>query len=251
MCTITLAWQLFEESPVIVAANRDELLDRPSEPPARREWETTVVAPKDSEASGTWIGYNEYGVVVALTNRWTDDSLPKDRSRGLLVREALQYESAEAATRFVERDLDERSYEGFNLLAVDPNSALLVEWDGNRRVRNFDPGVHVVVNVGADGAFNIPSKRESHALEQAENARAVRQHLQPEPGEDGDRWLQRAAETIADHDFGVCIHRDQFGTRSSSLVHHRGETIEYRFADGPPCETAFEPVAASLPLKRD
>jgi len=245
VCTLVLAWQVFADTPVVVAANRDELLDRPSEPPAVRDWETRAVAPLDSEAGGTWIGYNEYGVLVAITNRWTDGELGGDRSRGLLVRDALGFESAEDAVRSVERDLDTRSYEGFNLVVADEAAAILLEWDGGRRLCHFEPGVHVVVNTGADGAFTIPDHRAEAAQKQADNAEAVRAALQPEPGEGGVAWLDRAAAVIADHEYGVCVHRDGFGTRSSSLIRLGAECV-YEFADGPPCRTSFERVEGQV-----
>jgi len=242
VCTITLAWQCFEEAPLIVAANRDEFLDRPSAPPAVREWGRQVIAPQDQDAAGTWIGYNEAGLLVAITNRWTPTELDGERSRGLLVRDALGEDSADDAVRLVERELDERSYEGFNLLVADSSSALLAEYDGNRRIGTLDPGVHVVVNVGANGQYDIPSARAEAGRQQAENANAVRTALQPEPAEAGEEWLDRAATVIGDHEYGVCLHRDQFGTRSSSLVYVGKGDVRYRYADGPPCETAFEPV---------
>jgi len=244
VCTITLAWQTFEDAPVIVAANRDEALDRPSEPPERRAWEQPVVAPKDAEADGTWIGYNEHGVLVAITNRWTEASVDGDRSRGLLVRDTLDHKSAEAAVRYVERDLDNRTYEGFNLLVVDRNSALLVEYDGSRRVSPLGPGVHVIVNVGADGNYEIPAQRNEAGIAQAENASRLREALTPEPGESGGEWLDRAGESISDHEYGVCLHGDGFGTRSSSLIRIGGERTSYWYADGPPCRTEYELVAA-------
>jgi uncharacterized protein with NRDE domain len=251
VCTLTLAWQVFEDAPVVVAANRDEQLGRLSEPPARRDWEAAVVAPKDAEAAGTWIGYNEYGVLVAITNRWTDADLTAGRSRGLLVRDALRHRTAEDAIRDVERELDERSYDGFNLLAADANAAVLVEWDGRRRVRNLDPGVHVVVNVGADGVYSIPSHRPEVGEQQANNADAVRTALQPEPGETSREWMDRAAAVISDHDCGVCVHGDGFGTRSSSLIRIGTEGAAYDFANGPPCETPFEPVTESVTTQTD
>ena len=51
MCTLVLAWQVFADYPVVVAANRDEALDRPSEPPTRIGEEPGVVAPRDADAS--------------------------------------------------------------------------------------------------------------------------------------------------------------------------------------------------------
>lgn len=246
MCTLTFTWQVFEDAPLVVAANRDEQVGRPSEPPAKRDWERPVVAPRDGEAGGTWLGYNDAGVFVAITNRWINADLTGDRSRGLLVRDALDHDTAGEAVRFVERELDERAYEGFNLVVADESAALLVEWDGRARVRNMIPGVHVVVNVGADGSYTIPGHRPDIGKAQAENAEQVRTALQPDPGEDSRAWLDRAAGVISDHDYGVCIHGDGFGTRSSSLVHFGAEGTRYEFAPGPPCETAFEPVDAWL-----
>ena len=244
VCTLTLAWQVFPDAPVVAAANRDEALDRPSEPPSVIETDPTVVAPRDAEAGGTWIGYNGHGLFVAITNRWTGESVAGDRSRGLLVRDALRQPSAEDATRLVERELDERTYEGFNLVLADANAALLIEWDGtSRRVTNFDPGVHVVVNVGADGRYAIPAERAEVGRRQAENADRVAAALAPEPGESSREWRDRAADVISDHDYGVCIHRDSFGTRSSSLVTIGPGGASYRFADGPPCETPYRDVA--------
>jgi len=241
VCTIVLAWQVFEDTPIAFAANRDELLDRPSEPPERRQWGTEVVAPADAEAEGTWEGYNEHGLLVAVTNRWVDAELAGERSRGLLVRDCLSHESAEDAARAVENAVREAEYDGFNLLLADENAALLLEWDGQLAVRNFEPGVHVVVNVGADGDYRIPESRADVGEQQAVNADHLRETMQVEPGESVDAWLDRAGDTVADHEYGVCVHGDGFGTRSSSLI-ALGNGGRYQFADGPPCETEYLPV---------
>ncbi|MFB6140315.1 MAG: NRDE family protein [Halosimplex sp.] len=266
MCTLVFAWQVFTDAPVVAAANRDELLDRPSTPPAVIDGSPRVVAPRDEEAGGTWIGYNEHGLFVAITNRWTGREARREgasrdserlenasgepaaeRSRGLLVRDALGQSSAEEAARLVERELDERTYDGFNLVLADANAALLVEWDGeSRRVGNFDPGVHVVVNVGADGDYAIPEARAEAGEAQAENAAKVASALQVEPGERSTAWLDRAADVISDHEYGVCVHRDRFGTRSSSLVEIGREGSRYRYADGPPCETDYRDVEGQI-----
>jgi uncharacterized protein with NRDE domain len=244
VCTLSVAWQVFDDAPLVVAANRDERLDRPSEPPARRDWARPVIAPQDREASGTWIGYNDAGVFAALTNRWLDDRPPAARSRGLLVRDVLGYERAETAARYVEDELQTTSYDGFNLLLADDTAAVLIEWDGRPSVRTLFPGVHVVVNVGADGRYRVPEARAEAGERQAENADALRTALQPEPGATADAWLDRAATLVRDHDYGVCVHGDGYGTRSSSLLLLGPDRREFRFANGPPCETDYEPVSA-------
>jgi len=246
VCTLVLAWQVFPDAPVVVGANRDESLDRPSEPPALRDWETRVVAPADTEAGGTWLGYNEDGLLAALTNRWVDDHPPGDRSRGLLVRDALRHGSAESAVRYVERELDARSYEGFNLVFADASAAVLVEWDGTRRLRHLDPGVHVVVNVGADGDYVVPSHRPAAGRDQAENADGLRRRLQPEPGEGSREWLDRVGTALGDHDCGVCVHGDGFGTRSSSLITLGTDGATYEYAPGPPCRSPYERVESQF-----
>ena len=97
MCTLVIAWQALSDAPVAVAANRDEALDRPSSPPSVREGDPRVVAPRDDEAGGTWIGYNERGLFVGLSNRWTDEGPEGERSRGLLVDDLLRTPDTDAS----------------------------------------------------------------------------------------------------------------------------------------------------------
>jgi hypothetical protein len=270
MCTLTVAWGVFEDEPLVVAANRDELLDRPSTGPERYDGERRTVTPRDETAGGTWIGYNERGLFAGITNRWTGDERTADRSRGLLMRDVLDQPTAKAAVRLIEREVGARSYAGFNLLvadgfagrpptafaeseeagpvagADDPAAAILVEYDGTLRTTTLDPGVHVVVNVGADGRYVIPDRRRDPAERQAANADRLRAHLQPEPGESPTAWRDRARAAIRDHDFGVCVHGDGFGTRSSSVLSFGEGGVAYEYADGPPCETEYERVTASV-----
>lgn len=245
MCTLILAWHLFPDTAIVAAANRDEYYDRPADPPAVRPGEPPFVAPLDEQAGGTWIGYNAAGVFTAITNRWVDGSLGGDRSRGLLVRDLLAKETAETAARHVERAVEADEYDGFNLVIADADAALYLEWDGQLRVRTWEPGIHVVVNVGADGTFTLPAARQQPAERQAEGARRAHTTLRPEPGEGVDAWLDRATEVLRDHDYGLCVHGDGFGTRSSSLVLIGEEGSEFRHAEGPPCETAYETVRGS------
>jgi uncharacterized protein with NRDE domain len=255
VCTLTIAWQVFPETPVSVAANRDERLDRPSEPPGRRGSNPSIVAPRDARAGGTWIGYNGAGLFAGITNRW-DAATTGDRSRGLLVDDVLHEPDARSAAELVERAVETDGYAGFNLVVADRTAAVLFEWDGRLRRTRLDPGVHVVVNAGAalggGGAVTDlfatpdgPPARVERAVEQAESARAVRGALTPEPGEDADGWLDRAGAVLGDHEFGVCVHADGYGTRSSSLLRLDADgDAAYRFAPGAPCETAYRPIDA-------
>lgn len=243
MCTLILAWRVFADAPVVVAANRDEAVDRPSTPPERRDGDPVVVAPRDGRAGGTWVGYNEAGVFVGVSNRWTDRDLPAGRSRGLLVADALGQRSTDDVAGAVEDALVTDRYEGFNLLVADAESAVILEWDGRLSVTELDPGLHVMMNAGYDDAFRLPGTYADAARGQERTARAVRRTLAVEPDETAAGWLDRAAAVLADHEHGVCVHGDGYGTRSSSLIAlHVDGTATYQYADGPPCETPFEPV---------
>ncbi|WP_435195141.1 NRDE family protein [Natronomonas sp. EA1] len=255
MCTLTFAWQVLD-TPLAVAANRDEALARPSAPPEVFGDSPRIIAPRDEEAGGTWQGYNDSNLFVALTNRWTERE--GSRSRGLLVRDALSYGSAREVLAYVREELRERAYEPFHLLAVDTEDALLVEWDGDLTVHELAPGTYVVVNVGwvgetvgpADAAAPqriesvfVPGRRPEVGEGQAANARKVLDALVAEPGEGWQSWTDRAGTVLGDHDYGVCLHGDGFGTKSSSLI-VPGEW--YGFADGPPCETPYESVEGEV-----
>lgn len=243
MCTLALAFQVFPDAPVVVAANRDELLDRPSTPPERQDGSPAIIAPRDEEAGGTWIGYNDHGLFAAITNRWTDTDLAGERSRGLLMLDVLRQPDVDTAASTVEAAVTGDEYEGFYLVAADAASAVVFEWDGELQVSSLDPGLHVVMNTGFDDRFRYPAHRPEAAKQQADSARLVRERLGPRADETATDWLNRAGEVLGDHDVGVCVHGDGYGTRSSSLIviSADGEAT-YRFADGPPCRTSFESI---------
>ncbi len=266
MCTLTLALRVFPEAPVVLVANRDESLTRPSKPPTVRPGSPTVVAPRDALAGGTWIGVTETGLVAAITNRWLDVEVDADRSRGLLVEACLAESTARAAVERLRRELARHRYDGFNLVLADATAAYLVAYDGRPSTIRLDPGTHVVGNVGGvvNGTerFTVPERRAAAGVERVESARRVAAALVPavdrsaaasaeergdEPAEgreaeSADEWGDRAADVLADHDYGACLHGDGFGTRSCSRI-RTGTAPRFAFADGPPCETPLEPIA--------
>jgi uncharacterized protein with NRDE domain len=239
VCTLVIAWQVLADAAVAVAANRDEALDRPAEPPDVIDGEPAIVAPRDAEAGGTWLGYNDRGLLVGLSNRWTDTEVEGELSRGLLVRDLLGAETADAAASQLEEAVRAQAYEPFNLVVADASAAMVFEWDGRLRVSELAPGVHAVLNAGWDDRFVAVEGREALVERQVESARRIRQVLAVGPDETAEDWLDRAGEALADHDLGVCVHRDGFGTRSSSLIALSEDGANYRFADGPPCEVDY------------
>lgn len=243
MCTLILAFKEFSDSPIVVAANRDEQQDRPSSPPELLETTPRSIGPVDRKAGGTWIGFNEKSVFTGITNRWSTSTLPADRSRGLLVRDVLNTTSAKDGILTVINELLSRSYDGFNLVIADPTMAYIITWDGTIELTALHPGVHVVMNAGFNDSFTTTGTHESRRDEQATNAKRIRNELKPINNDSPAEWLERAQSILSDHDYGVCVHDNGYGTRSSSLITiFDDEPSTYLFADGPPCEHDFTPV---------
>src|SRR5712692_8012823 len=70
VCTLICAFRVFPRWPLIVAANRDEHLNRPASPPRLWPGDLSFVAPRDEAAGGTWLGLNSAGLFVGVTNRF-------------------------------------------------------------------------------------------------------------------------------------------------------------------------------------
>ena len=87
MCLIALAYKVHPEYPLILAANRDEFLDRPADPARFWPAEPHVLAGRDRKAGGTWMGITTTGHFAALTNYRDLRTTPvQGPSRGVLVR---------------------------------------------------------------------------------------------------------------------------------------------------------------------
>src|SRR5207245_11698507 len=100
--------------------NRDESSMRPADPPAGLDGTPVIVAPRDRQAGGTWLGASGTGLVVALSNRRGRTS-PSARSRGQLVLDALRQPSVSGVDVFLQRDVREHESSYWNLLSAFAN----------------------------------------------------------------------------------------------------------------------------------
>jgi Transport and Golgi organisation 2 len=120
MCTLVILRRPGHDWPLVLAANRDEMIDRPWRAPGRH-WpdRPEVVAGLDELAGGSWLGLNDFGVAAGILNRFgTLGPAPGQRSRGELVLEALDHADAAEAAQAL-GDLDPRAYRPFNLIVAD------------------------------------------------------------------------------------------------------------------------------------
>src|SRR4051812_4120845 len=125
MCTLAAYVGVSDELPLVVAANRDEFLARPTAEPRGIAHTPWVMAGQDLSAGGTWFGVNEAGMVVGLLNRRRPDGPdPQRRSRGLFCLEALQTRSLADAEAYV-RSTTADTYNSYNLLVADRHAAFV------------------------------------------------------------------------------------------------------------------------------
>src|SRR3546814_7142869 len=61
MCVLAFAWRAHPHWPLIAAGNRDELHARPAQPLARWDRPDHLLAGRDLQSGGTWLGVSEQG----------------------------------------------------------------------------------------------------------------------------------------------------------------------------------------------
>ncbi len=145
MCLIALAWNAHPEHRLVVAANRDEWRARPTA--AAHWWDDAphLLAGRDLEAGGTWLGVTRSGRFAALTNfRDPSDKKPGAPSRGELVCAFLASQDSAAEFLAVLRPRAGQ-YAGFNLLVCD-GRALLCYGQRDDTVLPVPAGVHALSN---------------------------------------------------------------------------------------------------------
>ncbi len=137
MCLLALAYKVHPAYPLVLVANRDEFLDRPALPAHYWTDAPAILAGRDLNTMGTWLGITTMGSFVALTN-YRDLQLAEEKrlSRGILVRRVLEEgfmgvdTSLYAACNLIHGSLDELRYHS-NVHNID---------------ERLEPGIHALSN---------------------------------------------------------------------------------------------------------
>lgn len=149
MCLILVAWRCDERFPLVVAANRDEFHARPSAAAAFWGDSPQVLAGRDLECQGTWLGVTRDGRFAAITNYRGGRDPNALESRGLLAKRFL--EDGAPPRAYVESVAARgAAYSGFNMLAADGDE---LWWYSNRggEARRLEPGIYGLGNELLDG----------------------------------------------------------------------------------------------------
>lgn len=145
MCLIAFAWKAHPGFSLVVAANRDEWHERPAAPGAWWADHPDVLAGRDLQAGGTWLGISRRGRFAALTNfRDPSDRKADAPSRGQLVTEFLVGKQSAQEYLCALRENAAR-YQGFNLLVGDGDTLFYFS-SRMGEIITVPPGVHALSN---------------------------------------------------------------------------------------------------------
>jgi uncharacterized protein with NRDE domain len=221
MCLILISYRAHPEYPLVVGANRDEFYERPTAPADFWHDAPKVLAGRDLQASGTWLGITRDLRFAAVTNfRDLSRMQARARSRGELTSTFLRGDSpAEQYLEGVRRRADE--YNGFNLFVADA-TGLFYFSNRDGEVRALGPGTYGLSNHLLDTPWPKVSElkpRFDAAIREPLDADSIRRIL-------ADRGV---APDAALPDTGVGLERERmlsaafvvsetYGTRSTTAL---------------------------------
>ena len=146
MCLINFQLGKHSKYKLIIAANRDEEYERPTEPAGFWRDDQHVLAGRDLRGMGTWLGITKNGRIAALTNIRNQDEILKTnmRTRGQLVSGFLtSHLDARSYLKEVQKDIDE--YSGFNLIAGSSDTLLYLN-NYDKEIVQIENGIHGLSN---------------------------------------------------------------------------------------------------------
>ena len=219
MCILFVALNAHSEYPLILCANRDEFHHRPTE--VAHIWpDSNILAGKDLEAGGTWLGVNQQGAISALTNIRDPLLIQSDmKSRGELVLKALTDDGVNEAWLQRHSPL----YNPFNLLYGDQDA--LYCYDSRSKVSTrLTAGFHSISNGALDdiwpkmarGTKAIEARISSHLSPNIDVLLSIMTDGTQAP----DSELPQTGVSLEweRHLSSIYIQHQEYGTRSTSVL---------------------------------
>ena len=237
---LAVLYRVAKNTPILLAANREEQYVRPTQFPKIQPGTPRIVCGTDRQAGGTWLGVNQFGLLVTVTNRARVRPPLEPRSRGLLCRDLLDCRTAREAADLACKELSTGRYAGANYLCADGKFAGVVY--GGRRVEivELEPGLHTLSNGDLDDM-----KDERHAF--------IRRMLTLHTLDSAVTFLAVASRAFsrkpdADGRRGVVLTGGEIGTVSSTLLSlpRKIQQSTFQYCDGPPSDRPYEDLSALL-----
>ncbi len=239
MCTMT--WFVKDDGYELFF-NRDERISRSRAelPTPQHQDSVQYISPTDSDAGGTWIACNQYGVTVCLLNHYQFEQIETYKSwtsRGEIVRHfATTSNLSDAEANFHSLDLDD--YRAFRMFIIDREGGnRLCVWDGH----------------SARVERDVTTPKSSSSVD-AKHVKQLRRSLFEDlnlvDSKNVDDYISYHASHLPSRSKeSVCMHRADANTVSLSHVSVSGQGVSFRYADGSPCEAQLGPSLAMKIVK--
>jgi uncharacterized protein with NRDE domain len=242
MCILAIQYKLVNETPILVAENREEVYDRPSSAPSIQSGKPRILCGLDKLHGGTWLGVNQNGLFVGVCNRHRFRPPAEPKSRGVICRELLRASSARRAVDLCLEEVSTGNYNGANYVIADYESAWCVHATDDYEVVQLQPGLSIVA--GGD----VNEMRD-------ERVKLAHRLLTLQTLDSPVKFLAVASKVFARPASGLgrpsmVIRESDRGTVSSTLIAlgKKPRDAIYQFANGSPDQSKYEDYS---PLLRD
>ncbi|MEL6557289.1 MAG: NRDE family protein [Bacteroidota bacterium] len=160
MCLILFSWDNHPQYKLILAANRDEFYERPTDPIHSWQENSNIIAGKDLTGGGTWMGVSKQNKFAAITNHRNPTRILQDApSRGDLTLDFLK-DTVSEENYYTEKSRTLDQYNGFNLLVGSFNKmSYFNNVDGN--YQELKKGIYGLSNAVLDTPWPKLSKAKN------------------------------------------------------------------------------------------
>jgi uncharacterized protein with NRDE domain len=220
VCLILLVWQVHPEFPCVLAANRDELHQRPTRGASWWTDHAGILAGRDLAAGGTWLGVTRGGRFAALTN-FRDPRVKHAEapSRGGLVTELLDSNhSVDDCLSHLQKVAAD--YNAFNMIFSDGKRLGIFE-SVRRDGRELGPGIYGLSNHLLDTPWpkvqNAKSQLASALTDMRDETALMRMLRDDRQAPDADlpqTGVSLEWERLLSSAF---VRADEYGTRCSTV----------------------------------
>lgn len=222
MCLLLISYNTNPEYPFVIAANRDEFYHRPTEKAHFWKDHPDLLAGKDVEAGGTWLGITKFGRFAAITN-YRDMHTIKENAptRGLLT---LNFLTSEVSAFQYGNSLKENAdlYNGYNLLFSDLENLFYFS-NQTKELQKLPAGIYGLSNHLLDTPWPKVIRSKQAFIDAVSKDKVLEEELfhllsdDREAPEDQlpDTGLSRELEKAVSP---VFIKSDRYGTRSSTIL---------------------------------
>lgn len=242
MSLLAIQYKLVPESPILVAANREEKFDKTCPTPSIQSGKPRILASVDGQTNGTYLGVNQTGMFCGLTSRRKMYVPTAPKSRSALCREMLKSNSARQAVDLALEELHGNQYEGANFVVADSESGWVIHAGNDVNVVQLQEGLSIVGQLDLDDPMD-------------ERAALARRLLTLQMLDSPVKFLAVASKVFARRPVGagrpsMVVREPNFGTVSSTLISlgKKPRDAIYQYSNGSPDEAKYEDYS---PLLRD